>query len=41
MIKSWLEFNIAVSFVDLIILITLFSILAGRFGVYLAKARRK
>lgn len=41
MLKAWLNFNIAVSFADLIILITLFSILTGRLGVYFAKARRK
>ncbi|MBU2621934.1 MAG: hypothetical protein KKD92_06415 [Proteobacteria bacterium] len=41
MIRNYLEFNIVVSFAELIILITLFSILAGRLGVYIAKTRKK
>lgn len=41
MLKAWLGFNIVVSFADLMILITLFSVLAGRAGVYIAKVRKK
>lgn len=37
MIRAYLGFNAIVSFVDLVILITLISILVGVLGVYLAK----
>ncbi len=41
MIKNLLEFNTIVSFANLIILITLFSIFAGKLGVYFSKIRKK